>query len=604
MTQSTHKVQPRSSQNPVFLEIVRHALQSVPDEIESDLTRTAYSPLVYEYKDYAMGMVDASGRLISLCRGGIPIFLANVLGEVVKDGLEIYGTSGLRPGDVILSNYPQSTGQHINHLVMYTPVFSRLERDKVLAFSVVLVHCVDIGGRYVGSSIANDTTEIFQEGIQLRTVKLESAGVPVEEIYRIIRYNTRFPDAVMGDIAAQLAACKKAAVLFSRILDKYGEVEVFDAITTIWDQSEAQARAAVRSFPNGTYRASSFLDNDGVDLNRRIEINVAVHVEDDNFTVDLSDVSPELKGPMNSGRNGGGMTAARIAFRYLTSAGDMTNEGSFRPLKVILPDGRFLSAGPRAPMARYSTPLPTVIDTIIRAVAAAVPERGCAGHHGNFGVHRFHGRHPATGTLFSHLDTAQGGWGASARGDGAGPFKTSAHSDTRDIPIEVVEALYPLRIEYLRFRQDSAGPGRYRGGLGVEKQCLVLAPCSVTVTFERFHCPPWGVAGGLDGRPGYGQITKASTSPSGEILKASEVPLAVGDRVTIRTGGGGGWGPPGERAIEAVEQDLREGYISRAGALRDYGVNPDAPRARAQVPLKKEPAALRAEPAATVESSR
>lgn len=562
--------------DPITVEIVRHSLQALTDEIETDITRTAYSPLIYEYKDYAVGVVDAKGRLICQSRGGIPIFLANVLGLAVQDGLAIYGEDGIEPGDVLISNHAGTFGQHLNNVVMYTPVYDPAAPERLVAFVCVLVHWTDVGGRYVGSSASNDTTEIFQEGVQIRTVKLRTRGEPVREIYRIIEYNTRLPELVLGDVESQHAGCLKGRALFGEILTKYGTPEVLVAIRRIWDQSEAAARAAVRTIPDGVYRAESFLDDDGVDLGQQVPIPVTVRIEGDRFVVDFSDVAPELRGPFNSGRHGGGITAARIAFKYMTSPHEQTNEGSFRPLEVVLPDGKFLSAGPTAAMARYSTPLPTVIDTIIKALAPAVPDRVAAGHHASMGSHRFQGLHPVTRRLFSHLDTAHGGWGASNGRDGAGPFKTLAHGDTLDVPIEAQEQLYDLFVDYLRIRGDSGGPGRFRGGNGLEKRYTLRHDAKLTATFDRHGCPPWGLLGGGAGKPGHVEIVRAAVGETERVLKITDTPLAKGDRVYIFTGGGGGFGPPEEREVASVARDVVRGYVTPERALLDYGVVCDA----------------------------
>ncbi len=561
-----------NSINPITIEVIRHGLQAITDEIELDLTRTAFSPLIYEYKDYAVGLVDPAGRLIAQCRGGIPIFLANVLGEAVKDGIAIYGIEDIVPGDVLLTNFPGTTGQHTNHFIVYTPVFGA--EGSLAAFSAVLVHSMDLGGKYIGSS-GSDTVDVFQEGLQLRTVKLESAGSRVQEIYRIIRHNTRFPQQVLGDLEAQVSASKKGASLFRQLLDRYSDAGVDAAIAIIWSQSEARVRQAVRGIANGTYRASAFLDNDGVDLDKPVGITVQVTVEDDRMTVDFSEMSDQVRGPINSGRNGGGITAARIAFRYLTTPDDMTNEGSFRPLDVVLPDGKLLSARDGAPMGSYSMPLPTVIDTIIAALAGAVPDRVAAGHHGNFGIHKFQGCDPETGRLFSHFDTAMGGWGAHWRGDGAGPFKTLVHADTREVPIEVVEALYPLRVDYFRLRPDSGGAGAHRGGLGIEKRYTALAPCRFTIRVERTQCLPWGLEGGKPGAAAFSTVRVAGYDPEKPVLKVPDDQMQAGDTITISTGGGGGFGRPADRPLESLRADVLGGYVTAAAAKQHYGWNFD-----------------------------
>ena len=557
------------SVSPVRLEIIRTMLQSIPDLIEADITRTAYSPLIYEYKDYAVGLVDAKGRSISLATHGLPLFLTNQIGLAVQDGLEIYGEDGMEPGDVIVSNHAATLGQHLNNVVMYTPVFG--PNAALVGFMSVIVHWIDIGGRYPGSSLGNDMTELAQEGLQLRSVKLYKRGEPLDEMFRVIRYNTRQPDMLLGDIAAQHAGCVKGRALFEQLLKRHGEETVLSAIGSIWRNAEAAARAAVRAVPDGTYTASSFLDDDGVDVGRTIPVNIKVHKSGGDFTVDYTDIGAQMRGPFNSGFHGGGEVAARIAFKYLFSPNDPANEGSFAPVKLILPEGKFLSARANAPMGRFSTPLPTVIDTIIAAMAPVMPERVAAGHHAAMGVHGFSGHNPRTERFFSCTDTANGGWGASLHGDGVGPYKTMLHADNKSVPVESVEALYPVMVESIAWREDSAGAGRHRGGLGVDKSYRVLSACNAFIGFERYGCPPWGLFGGGAGKTGFVEL-ESLAGDRRSYVKGSGIPMQAGERMHSHSASGGGFGAAHERDPALVLADVRDGFVSVAGARQDYGV--------------------------------
>jgi N-methylhydantoinase B len=238
-----------SSLDPVKLEIIRAGLQSIPDLIEVDLMRTAFSPLIYEYKDYAVGLVDVEGRSIALAQHCLPGFLTNVLGLAVRDGIATYGLDRIEPGDAILCNYAGLIGQHLNNVIMFTPVFG--EQQRIVAFMAVNVHWIDIGGRVPGSCWGTDTTELIQEGLQFRSVKLYRRGQPIEEVFRIIEYNTRQPHALLGDIAAQYAACAKGRQMFEQLLARHGQDVVLDAIGMIWRTTAAAARAAVRAAPDG-----------------------------------------------------------------------------------------------------------------------------------------------------------------------------------------------------------------------------------------------------------------------------------------------------------------------------------------------------------------
>jgi len=556
--------------DPVTLEVIRHGIISITDQIDANMTRTAFSPYIYEYKDYAVGFVSAGGELLAQSRGGMPVFVADSVGMAVRDGLQVYGRENLHKGDVVVCNHGAVQGQHLNNTVMYTPIFCGDHGSELIGFFAINCHWIDIGGSAIGS-VSYTATDIFMEGLQLRSIKLWSRGEPIQEVYRIIENNTRFPAELLGDIEAQLGGCLLGRDLVAAMADKYGAALFLGAIDTILDQCEAAAREQIRAIPNGTYRAEGFLDNDGV-REERIPIKVRVIVDDDEMTIDYSEMADQVRGCINSGMHGGGRTTARVAFKYLIATNEPANEGTFRPLKMILPEGKLLSAEPTAAMGLYSIPFPTVIDAIIKALEPALPERVTGAHFGTFSSVRFSGRRLDNGAPFNGNDSGHGGWGACATHDGAGPFRTMAHGDTRIIPVELQESMYPYRIEEFCLRPDSGGPGRWRGGLGFEKQYLILAPCNLWVNFDRVGCPPWGVQGGKAGAPGYVLISKKGAAEPQTIYKTEDYPLDPGDRVRVVTGGGGGYGPPSERPIELVQRDIARGYVSRERARDEYGV--------------------------------
>jgi N-methylhydantoinase B len=237
----------------------------------------------------------------------------------------------------------------------------------------------------------------------------------------------------------------------------------------------------------------------------------------------------------------------------------------------VLPPGKLLSADPTAPMFMYPTPFPTVIDAIIKALEKALPARVPGGHFGTHSGVRFYGRRP-NGSFFDSHDSGHGGWGACATHDGSGPFRTMAHGDTRIIPLELQEAMLPFRIEEFCLRQDSAGAGTFRGGLGFRKTYRILAPCNLGTNLDRTLCPPWGVRGGAPAKPGCFTIRKGGGEQAVSIDKENAYALAPGDIVCVETGGGGGYGPPSGRPLPLIQRDLDAGYISAAAAERDYGV--------------------------------
>ncbi len=556
--------------DPITLEVIRHGIISICDQIDANMTRTAFSPYIYEYKDYAVGFVSAIGELLAQSTGGMPVFVADSVGAAVKDGLEIYGRENLHKGDVVVCNHAAIQGQHLNNTVMYTPVLAGPKGDELIGFFAVNCHWIDIGGSAIGS-VSYSSTDIFMEGLQLRSIKLWSRGEPIEEVYRIIENNTRFPLELLGDIEAQLGGCFLGRDLTQAMADKYRPAVFLGTLDAILDQCEAATREKIRAIPDGVYQHEAFLDNDGV-RDAKIPIKVKVIVAGDEMTIDYSEMSPQVRGCVNSGYFGGGRTCARVGFKYLIATDEPANEGTFRPLKMILPEGTLISAEATAAMGLYSIPFPTVIDCFIKALEPAMPERVTGAHFGTFSSLSFGGRRTDTGAFFKANDSGHGGWGACATHDGAGPFRTMAHGDTRLIPIELQESMYPFRVEEFRLRQDSGGPGQWRGGLGFDKQYVLLAPCELWANFDRIGCPPWGVQDAKAGTSGQVLVLKNGQQEAELLYKTENCPVAAGDRVRMSTGGGGGYGDPRKRPVELVARDVIRGFVSIESARDDYGV--------------------------------
>ena len=556
--------------DPVTLEIIRNLLIAILDEGELNLERTAFSRIIYEVKDYCVGLLDQHGCIIAQSRGGVPTFMAD-LGEPVCDGIRIYGEDGFEPGDVLLMNYAAVCGQHLNNMVLYVPVHWE---GKLVGFSAIRAHWTDVGGRVPGST-ASDTTEIYQEGIQFRSVKVYKRGEPDDEILRIIRHNIRFPELSFGDMAAQIGACKLISARFVEMIRKYGSETVQSSIRRIWDQSEAYARRQISLVPDGRYEAESFLDDDGVEMNETLPIKVAVNIKGDELTVDFTGTTGQRRGPMNSGRSGG-LAAARVAFKSAFVPRLPPNEGTFRPLKVILPEGTLISAVDNAALSRWNIVLKTVIDTIYLALSQVIPDRVPAGHHGAQGTYTIFGHEKTTGRRFATQDSALGGWGARPGADGFSPLKTTTHGDTRNVPVEVQEIFYPVLPERYEFRPDTAGGGEFRGGLGLRLVYRVLQDCYMHFAFERVKCPPWGLFGGKPAKTGGVLIHRPGKAEPEFHLKTTSMWLETGTRVELLSAGGGGRGHPALRPAERVLEDVRQGYVTVEGARRDYGVVIDA----------------------------
>jgi N-methylhydantoinase B len=551
--------------NPITLEVVRNALVAYCDEMATALCRTAYNMMIFEVRDYCIGIVDAAGNLIAQNTGGLPIFLAD-LGTAVRGAIEEYGPDGFAPGDVLVSNDPRRCGQHLNNVVVFTPVFFA---GKLVAFPALRAHWVDVGGgsRGFGSTSSRD---IYQEGLQLCGLKLYKAGEPNEELLRLFRDNIRFPEASFGDLRGQIAGCRLGEKRLNSLFEKYGQT-VLDCIHEMWDESELLARKAIAALPDGEYEAESFIDNDLVDQERTLAIKVKVVVHGDEMTIDFSGLPPQARGPINAGMSGG-VAAARVAYKMLVAPKGIVNEGEFRPLRVVLPPGTILSAQHPAPLAFWSSSLPTVVDTTLRAMSNLLPERIPAGHKGDMGGIAIFGQDERRGgRRFVCTDIFGGGFGAKASSDGVNAVVSICQGAVRNAPVEVQEAYYPIFVEAHRLRPDSGGAGRSRGGLGIEFVITSPQEIFVNTLLQRTKMPPWGLHGGQDALP-MGGVVETMEGERIPVRQLDSYRVRPGDRVVMWEGGGGGWGPAEERPTETVRQDVAQGYVSREAARVQYGV--------------------------------
>ncbi len=560
------------SVDPITVEIIRCALKAAANEMSAVLKRTAYNMMIYEVQDYCVSIVDHLGRTMSQNEGALPIFLAD-LGVAVQDGVEIYGLDNIHPGDVFLVNHPEICGQHLNNMVVYTPFFWE---EKLLCFLAVRAHWIDVGGGSTGFGSSN-TRDVYEEGLQVRSVKIYSAGKPNTEVLRLIEDNIRFPESSLGDLRAQIACCRTGEERLNQICRKYGGKIFLEAVETIWEQTDKLVREAVRAIPDGDYEASSFLDDDGRVMNKTIPIKVKVAVRGDELTIDFSEVADQVPGFINCGSSGG-MAAARVAFKALTSPQREVNEGSFRALKVILPPGKLLSARRPAPIGGWSLSLPTVLDTIFRALAPALPDRVPAAHKGDMGGYAIFGMNPKTGRRYVCQNIIGGGWGGRPFEDGVSSAVSMCQGDVKNTPIELQELYYPLLYECHRFRADSGGAGKFRGGLGVEVKVTPLTEFFLSRNTDRIQCPPWGLGGG-----GEGAVNETVIQRNGakEKLpgKFSHLLVRRGETVTFLTAGGGGYGDPRVRDGAALRRDIALGYVSGAEAEARYGAAANRQRA-------------------------
>ena len=552
----------------VSVEIIRNGLLAVTEEMKTNLMRTAYNMIIYEALDFTVGIFTAEGETVSIGLG-LPMFIRG-MSETVKAKLRRFGRAAMAPGDIYITNDAYLTGSHLNHITLTLPVF---HDGQLIAFACCMAHWLDVGG-----SIGHVTTYIYSEGLQIPILKYQDAGVVNQGLVELIAMNVRLPSLALGDLRAQVTAVTSGERRFLELVRRYGASDVLAAIATIMDNTDAAARQAVGRIPEGCYEAESFMDDDGLQPGVRIPIRVRVTVGGGRMEIDLSQVSAQVAGFYNSGITTG-IACAQVAYKCLTTPTEYpVNDGSFRSLDVVMPPGRVISATRPAPMRWWMTFPMTVIDTIFKALAPAMPDRVIAAHHADLVTAMIHGLSPEDGRFYiGAIGPLGGGCGAKASEDGVSVTVCINDGDTHNSPTEQIESKYPILVERYALRQDSGGAGLHRGGLGAEVVMTALAPLSVSTTIERVHCRPWGLQDGLAGE-GNGVATRAGGVWKDDYpnAKLANHRLRKGDAFCMRSGGGGGFGDPRLRDPAVVAFDVAEGYVSREAAASQYAVSVDA----------------------------
>jgi N-methylhydantoinase B len=550
--------------DPVTLEVIRNALPAISNEMSYDLQRTSYNMMIYEVRDYSCTLVDSAGRLLSQNIGGVSHFISD-MGVVIQDGIAKFGGDGFAPGDIVIMNHQAVAGQHLNNVVIYAPFFYK---GAATAFPAVRAHWVDIGGVSTGFGGGTDAVDPWIEGLQLNQLKIYERGQPDRKLLQMIRDNIRFPEAAMGDLRSQIAACRLAERRLDELYGRYGPDTIGEAIKVIFAQTEKKCRAVVEQIPDGVYEADNYIEQPAHKKEPIIHIHVKVAVRGSDMEIDFSGSSPQRDDTMNSRT----LAAPYIAYKALTTPLEPVNEGSFAALKAIIPEGSIMMARFPAPMANWSSVLPGAVDTVFKALAPAMPDRIPAGHLGYMGIGRSFTAYDARRKRTVVLQTIDGGgWGGRPNQDGPSASVTICQGDVRNAPIESMELKAPVIVEERGLIPDSGGPGQYRGGLGLRLQVRALADGRWGLPpHRRCHYPPWGLHGG---KPGRGGANWVKIPQDADWRKQNgRIPVPADSLVRAETTGGGGWGDPLARDPQRVLFDVVNGYITREGARADYGV--------------------------------
>ncbi len=539
--------------DPVTVEVIRNAFISIASQMNNNLARSAYTPIIYEMKDCSVGLFDARGNLLGQAPG-LPIFLGSLEAAIDATLEHLGGAETCRPGDVYAVNDSYMVGSHLNDVNVISPIF---HGGKLVGFGATKAHWLDIGAKDPGQAM--DSTSIYQEGYRIAPVHLYREGKPERGMLDFLTRNSRLPRSIWGDMHAQIAACRTGERGLAELIDRFGLETVTAAAEVIFDQCERLDREAVASIPDGVYETDGEMDSWGPGGDP-VYVKVVVTVEGEEIRVDLDGSAPMTPGCLNCGL-AQTEAAANLAFKMLINSDVPVTAGTFRNLTLSAPEASVFDAREPAACQYYYPHLGMMIDLFIRALAPAVPDRVVAGQAADPMNVLFSGPNPRTGEDFVVGEATAVGWGAYQGGDGTNGLINYGGGDLKNIPVEVMESRYPIRVHQYSVWPDSGGRGRWRGGLGVLRDYEVLADdITVSTWFERTRTPAWGLFGGEDGA-----ATAVTLTVDGEtvpLLKANQIPAPKGSQLHVATGGGGGYGTPDERDPELATEDLIDGYAT------------------------------------------
>jgi len=546
----------------ITTEVIRHALLAAAEEMARNLCRAAYNTVVYEIHDYGIGIHDAHGDVVADAPG-IAIFTrANDHG--IKKSIEFLGIDAFKPGDIFILNYPYWASAHTLDPMVFAPIH---HEGQLIGFTSCRVHVLDLKQKDPGYVL--DSTDMYQEGLFFPASKLYREGAINEDIFNVIRYNSRLPERTIGDIQAQVSACVTGVRRTQEIAAKYGADTLAQAMRAINHHGDRLARLGLAKLPKGTWSAHDFVDNDGVDLDRLIKMNVTVTITDDEMVIDWSGSEKDVRGPINCPL---GLTEAlsSLIFKALTTPDTPVVAGNFRALRLVTEPGSVMHAVPPMPTFTLWTGL-IAGEVVLKALAQGMPDVVPAASGGDVCSMMGLGVNPRNGENWLEATNEAVGFGAHAGGDGEDGIMHLSEPGCRNNPVEVLETKSPMFIESYGYRTDSGGAGRYRGGVGVGRTYRFLAPSSGICLVYKTKTKPWPIGEGREGDNNHVILNPGTERET--VQGGSYNHLDSGDVLVNNTGGGGGYGHPFDREPERVAQDVRNGFVSVEAAAAAYGVS-------------------------------
>lgn len=521
--------------DPVRLEIFKNVFHSIAEEMGGVLRRSAFSPNIKERRDYSCAVFNGAGEVLAM-GDHMPVHLGSMPASVDA----AIRAMDLRHGDVALLNDPYAGGTHLPDLTMVMPVYLAGE-SKPMFYVANRAHHADVGGARAGSMSLS--REIFEEGIRIPPVKILENGRIVSDALQLILANVRTPHEREGDLTAQIAACRVGERRLLEVVRKYGRRETDIYGRHLLEYSAKMTCAALRRIPDGIYRAEDFMDNDGI-TDEPVAIRVSIRIRSDRAEVDFTGSSPECAGSINAVK---AITDSAVfyVFRCLLDDQVPATSGLLRPIRIIAPEGTIVNARPPCAVAGGNVEASQrIVDTLLRALAKAIPLRIPAASQGTMNNLTFGGRDTRRGrggAPFAYYETIAGGMGARPDRDGESGIHTHM-TNSLNTPVEVFEHVYPVRVRRYGIRGGSGGAGKYRGGDGIIREIELLVPMQVGMLSDRRKFGPYGLAGGDAGKPGKNEVTTGSRSKTVPAKGSFYAP--AGAIVRIESPGGGGWGKP------------------------------------------------------------
>lgn len=554
--------------DPIVTEVVRHALETIAEEMGSAIRRTAVSVVIRDLRDYSCAVFDARGGLLA-CALDVPGLMA-AMAPALQATLEKWGDD-VNEGDIFITNHPYMGCAHTSDINIFVPVFGG--DGMLVGFTGVIAHHADWGGRVPGTA-AYDSRSLFQEGVVLAGLKLVEAGRPVKAIYDIIRENVRHPSQNLGDLRAQLAAARAGRDRFASLAATYGDGPLRDILAGLIDYTSRRVRKALAELPDGTWSAVGAIDDNGITPGARVRYVVDVTLAGETITFDFSRGDKQMPGGMNIP-----WASLRSAVQYALTCilpNDIpVNEGVMQPVEIVAPVGGAVNPAHPAAVGDRHIACERLADVLVHAMGKIAPDYCSAGWCVGFPVFICESASPKTGDGAVLLGIISGGAGAAPGQDGASGMDVHL-SNCAIIPAESVESNYSLRIDRYELIRDSGGAGEFRGGLGIRADYRNISgkPLDVQTEVEQTSAdsPPWPLEGG---RPGTNcSVWMIEDGTERPLPSKGYFTIPVNGVVSMRGGGGGGAGDPAKRPAEQVLADLAAGRIGPAAARDIYGVDP------------------------------